>query len=197
MADRAGLRDLVGTTLAALAAVAVVLAAGGSREAVAVAAVVGLAAWIAVEDASSFTIPDGAVVGLAVVGAAVRLADARAFGLPLADEALRAAVEVALTGGALWLVREIFYRRRGFDGLGFGDVKLGAAGGVLVGAPGFAAALAAASAAGVAVLVVRHGRSPSLRGEKLAFGTLLAPALALVFALARLAPDVLPGGLAP
>ncbi|BBE73680.1 prepilin peptidase [Oharaeibacter diazotrophicus] len=197
MADGAGLRDLVGATLAALAAVAVVLAAGGGREAVAVAAVVALTAWVAVEDAASFTIPDGAVVGLALVGAAVRLADARAFGLPLADEALRAAVEVALTGGALWLVREIFYRRRGFDGLGFGDVKLGAAGGVLVGAPGFAAALAAASAAGVAVLLVRHGRSQSLRAEKLAFGTLLAPALALVFALARLAPDVLPGGLAP
>lgn len=197
MADRAGLRDLVGAALAALAAVAVLFAAGGSREAVAVAAVVALAGWIAVEDARSFTIPDGAVAGLALVGAAVRLADARALGLAPGGEALRLAVEVALTGGALWLVREIFYRRRGFDGLGFGDVKLGAAGGVLVGAPGFAAALAAASAAGVAVLLVRHGRSPNLAGEKLAFGTLLAPALALVFALARLAPDALPGGLAP
>lgn len=146
------------TTAAAFAGgVALVLCAGA------------LVAWIVWRDATSFIIPDGAVLALALLGCVARVADRGAS----MDEAIALTVDVALTGGVLWLVREAFYRLRGHDGLGLGDVKLGAAAGCLVGAAGFSIALLAAACAGLAVAAVRGARS----GDRIAFGVLLAPAV--------------------
>ncbi len=38
-------------------------------------------------------------------------------------------IAVAVCGGVFLAVRELFFRLRGIDGLGLGDVKLAAAGG--------------------------------------------------------------------
>ena len=153
--------------LAALALVALTL--GQSWETVVVAATLAappLVVWIVVQDLRSFTIADGAVVALALLALATRLA--------AGDSALLVALDVLLSGGVLLAFREIYYRRRGIDGLGLGDVKLAAAGGLLVGASAFAWALLAASLVGLVVVALARGRAAP---KKLAFGAVLAPAI--------------------
>jgi leader peptidase (prepilin peptidase)/N-methyltransferase len=178
-------RDVIGFSAALAAALALLVwpeAALPSVPAAALAlvALCGLAAWVAWQDLSDFTIPDGAVGGIAVLALADRFARAGALGIAPTDTALACLVDVALAGGGLWAVREIFYRRRGYDGLGFGDVKLAAAGSLAVGAAGFSLALLAASATGIALLIALKGRSPDLATTRLAFGAVLAPAVVLV-----------------
>lgn len=148
------------------------------------AALVGVTAWIVWRDVRDFVIPDGASAALAALALGARLA---AEG-PFWDVALLAIAEGLVCGAALFAVREVFYRLRGHDGLGFGDVKLAAGLGILVGLFGFALALLAASAAGIAVALMRGAER---RAEKLPFGALLAPAALLVWALGLGAPGLL------
>ncbi|HUG61225.1 MAG TPA: hypothetical protein VMP03_05240, partial [Methylomirabilota bacterium] len=134
------------------------------------------------QDLPDSTIPAGAVAGIALVGVTHRLMAAIATGSGVGDALVLVAFDAALAGGCFLLVREIYFRRRGVDGLGFGDVKLAAASAVLVGATGFALALGAASLVGIAVALLRRPSGGSLAGIKIAFGAVLAPAVALVFA---------------
>jgi leader peptidase (prepilin peptidase)/N-methyltransferase len=157
------------------------------------ASAIGLAvAWIALQDIVDFTIPDGAIIALAMLGVASRLSDSSHVGEPLARTVLAIAVDIAVSGGLLLALREAYYHRRGHDGLGFGDVKLGAAGGALAGTSGFAWALFAASLAGIAVVMACRmrplGRLLPEAPEKLPFGAILAPALWVVWAM-RQSPD--------
>ncbi len=139
-------------------------------------AIAPLVVWIVAQDLMTFTIADGAVVALAVLALATRVV--------AGDPAILLALDVLLSGGVLLAFREIYYRRRGFDGLGLGDVKLAAAGGLLVGAGAFAWALLGASLLallGVAIVYgiarTRHRSIDFEAYRKLAFGALLAPAL--------------------
>lgn len=154
--------------------VAAATAAGG--------ALAALAVWIVWQDLHSFTVSDAAVLALAALGLAVRWSTAARAGAPASDALLAAGLDVILCGGLLLLFREGYYRLRGFDGLGLGDVKLGAAGAVLVGTTGFAVALFAASAAGLAFAGARHRLAPG-RGplERIAFGAALAPAFWVIW----------------
>jgi leader peptidase (prepilin peptidase)/N-methyltransferase len=177
------LLDCVGVGLGAGVAAVLLLAPGFGAPLLLPGTIALLIGWIVWRDGASYLIPDGAVAALALLGAASRVAaegvtSAVAFDL-LAD--------VALTGGVLWLLREGFYRLRGHDGLGFGDVKLAGAAGCLVGAEGFAVALLAASLAGLAAAALRGAG----RTDRIAFGVLLAPAIGLVWAALALAPVAL------
>lgn len=139
-------------------------------------AAIPLVAWIIAQDLRSFTIPDGAVVALAALALAVRVA--------AHDSALLIVLDVLMTGGVLFAFREIYFCRRGFDGLGLGDVKLAGAGGLLVGAQAFAVALLGASLialAGVTVLHLVARDRVALASRKLAFGVMLAPAIYLAW----------------
>ncbi|WP_020188168.1 prepilin peptidase [Methylopila sp. 73B] len=172
----------------ALGAAALVAAAagglGGSWLLLPTAAAL-VTAWIAWRDARSFIIPNEAAAALAALGIAARLAEGGG-----ATDALGAlAVDVALTGGLLWAVREAYFRARGRDGLGLGDVKLAAAAGCLAGAAGFAVALFAASLAGLVVAALRRAG----REDRLPFGALLAPAVWVVWAAAGFAAPGLLG----
>lgn len=175
-------RDVIGFTVAVAAAA---LLAAAREPAVGMAALIALAAWIAWQDLSDLTIPDGAVAGLAVLALADRFGRGASDGVAALDTALACGLDAALVGGGMWAVREVFYRRRGFDGLGLGDVKLGAAGALLVGAAGFSIALLAASAIGIMLLVTRRGSGTADEPDRLAFGALLAPAVVLL----RIAAD--------
>jgi len=99
----------------------------------------------------------------------------------LAGDLPAAAAGAVFGGGLLWLVQLLYRRLRGREGLGFGDVKLMAAGGAWVGPAGVGpvlliGALATLAAAGLAHLV---GRGPGLTA-RIAFG----PGLALgIFAV--------------
>lgn len=143
---------------------------GGPTTTLALCLAVG---WIVWSDVRDFIIPDGAVVALGALALGAHLA---ADGLS-SEIALLALAGGALCGAALWAVREGYYRLRGHDGLGFGDVKLAVSAGVLVGPAGFALALLAASSAGIAVALLRR-RSADAR---LPLGALLAPAALAVW----------------
>lgn len=140
-----------------------------------------LAARIAWQDLTDFTIPDSATLALAGLGLAWRLAAAREAGDGLAAELTLIAFDALLCGGALLVLREAYFRRRGHDGIGLGDVKLAAAGGLLVGTGGFAWCLFGASLLGILLLLGRRAlAAPGGTAEpRLAFGAVLAPALAL------------------
>ncbi|OQP86741.1 hypothetical protein BTR14_09905 [Rhizobium rhizosphaerae] len=135
--------------------------------------------WIAWQDASDFTIPDGPLLVIASLGVALRISAAQGDW----REALSILVDAGLCGGALLAIREAYYRLKGMDGLGFGDVKLAASGGSLLGITGFAHALLTASALGLAVVLMLMLIKPARRIDRLPFGALLAPACALVWAL--------------
>lgn len=167
--------EIVSVLLAAVLAL-VVLATGKPLPSVmhlSAAVLFAMVVWIALHDISEFIIPDGPLVCIALIAGSTRLA---AAGGEIYFEASALAVDAAICGGVIWLVREGYYRLRGVDGIGFGDVKLAAAGGILTGVAGFAWALFVASAAGLlfalAVLVV----DPRRRLHRLPFGAFLAPA---------------------
>lgn len=146
------------------------------------AALVLLSAWIAWEDLTELTIPDAALAGMAGL-ALVDLASTALFRFdPLAATSLFA-LDGLLCGGALWALREIYFRRRGQDGIGFGDVKLAAAGGCLCGLGGFSLALLAASLAGLVVAALAARRAAEPQETQIAFGALLAPALCAAWLL--------------
>lgn len=172
--SRAALLETGGAAAALGAALLIACAPVASVKLLAPVALLLVVGWIVWSDVSDFTIPDGASLGLAGLALAIRLAaESLSF-----EAALWALFGGAVCGGALWAVREVFYRLRGHDGLGFGDVKLAFAAGVLVGPEGFAVALFGASVAGLAVAAVRREQN-----EKLPLGALLAPAALAVWAL--------------
>ena len=156
-------------------------------------ALAGFAAWIAWQDLRTFTIADGAILGIAVLAFAARWSDAGAAHEPAGWRALGLLVDAGVPGGLLLLFREIYYHRKGVDGLGLGDVKLAVAGGLLVGTEGFFWALASASL--LALLYVsaarRLGKARLDGSERLAFGAVLAPMLWGVWVLRQM-PVLLP-----
>ncbi|HLC08616.1 MAG TPA: A24 family peptidase [Methyloceanibacter sp.] len=90
----------------------------------------------------------------------------------------------ACVGGAsLWLLRKAYFRLRGREGLGLGDVKLASAAGAWTGWDHLSHVLllAAVLALGLVIalaLVRRKGLSGS---EKIAFGSFLAPSIWIVW----------------
>ena len=139
-------------------------------------AIAAVVVWIAWWDAVTLRIEDGPLVVLAVLAVLSRGLDP-IMGVDPALSTAAIFVDAALAGGGVWLVREAFFRRRGYDGIGFGDVKLAAVGGMLCGFTGFAYALFLASLAGLAVAGFARWRSNGLMPKKLPFGMLLGPAL--------------------
>lgn len=128
--------------------------------------------WIAVRDVRDFIVPDAAVVCLAMVAVVVRLGTVDNW----QAEAGFVLLDAAACGGVFLLIREAFFRLRGYDGMGFGDVKLAAACGALVGYEGFAWAVFAASAVGHIGATLWSALRPGQRIGRLPFGALLAPA---------------------
>lgn len=168
--------------LAALSALALLaLGTGTAGIAAAGTALALLAARIAWQDLTDFTIPDSATLALAGLGLAWRLALAGEAGGSLPVELALIGLDGLLCGGALLAVREAYFRRRGHDGIGLGDVKLAAAGGLLVGTGGFAWCLFGASFFGILLLLGRQALATpgGMTEPRLAFGAVLAPALAL------------------
>ena len=85
-------------------------------------------------------------------------------------------LDAGLCGASFMAIREVFFRIKGFDGMGFGDVKLAAASGMLVGVEAFAWSVFAASALGLAVALLVSLFRPGRKLDRLPFGALLAPA---------------------
>jgi leader peptidase (prepilin peptidase)/N-methyltransferase len=153
------------------------------------AALAGIMGAIAAEDLRRFRVPDplnllAALAGLATIWFASRAQDAQVW-----PAILRALAQAALAGGALWAVREAFFRLRGVDGLGLGDVKLAAASGMWIGPHAFSMAVLFAAIGALAFIGVRRlvdGSWPPDR--KIPFAFYLAPAIWLCWFLAERFP---------
>jgi leader peptidase (prepilin peptidase) / N-methyltransferase len=134
-----------------------------------------LLAWI---DLRRGIIPDWLNLAIAVVGLV------RAAMLDGWAAALGAGCEGIIIGVIVWLLRQLYFMFRKFQGLGLGDVKLLAASGIWIGIAGvplqlLVASLTALAAAGVMQLT---GRSMT-RQTTVPFGPFLALGLLVTLAL--------------
>jgi leader peptidase (prepilin peptidase) / N-methyltransferase len=138
---------------------------------------------IAIIDARRFTIPDVLSLPAVPVGllASGWLLDPWSSQLVSLDHLIGACAG----GGAFWLVREAYWRWRGREGLGLGDVKLAVAGGAWIGWEHLAdmVLLAAAGALSFAIALAVIRRSRVSGGERIPFGTFLAPSIWIVWCL--------------
>ncbi|MBD3176561.1 MAG: hypothetical protein GF320_15380 [Armatimonadia bacterium] len=162
--------------------------------------------WIAVPclvaivfvDFETYTIPDGLVVALVVIGVAsdigYRVVGSTVFpplGIPLGgghELPLLQSIQGAVVGfGGLWLLGRIFSAILGEEAMGYGDVKLMAGAGALLG-PGwsllgfFLLAVALGAVGGIAGILIRRlaGSSDSehrVAKTRLPFGPFLAVSL--------------------
>lgn len=138
---------------------------------------------IAVVDARSFIIPD--VLSLPAIPAGLLasgwLLDPSSAGLASLDHV----IGMAAGGVGLWLVREAYFRVRGREGLGLGDVKLAAAAGAWVGWQSLANVILLAAAIALGVIVaVSYWRGRQLSGAaRIPFGCFLAPSIWLAWLL--------------
>ena len=138
---------------------------------------------IAAVDARHFTIPDIVSLPAIPVGllASGYLLDPWSSQLVSLDHVIAACLGAA----GFWLVREAYWRWRGREGLGLGDVKLAAAGGAWTGWEHLAdvvlVAAAGALSFAIALALVRRGRLSG--SERIPFGTFLAPSIWVVWCL--------------
>lgn len=84
-------------------------------------------------------------------------------------------------GGLLWIVREAFFRIRGIEGMGFGDIKMMAMVGAFLGAPLTLFTIMAGSLLGSTVGLVLIRFKGKTREYELPFGTFLS--IAGIFAV--------------
>jgi leader peptidase (prepilin peptidase)/N-methyltransferase len=162
-----------GVVVAAPAAAAGALAA--PLEAVGAVALGAALCLLAVEDWRERILPDALTLPLVLAGLAFNGLAARA--VP-GESVVGAAAGYAVFA----LVRAVYFRWRGREGLGLGDAKLLAAGGAWIGWPGLplvvlVAALAALAATGAAIAAGRRVG----RDEEIPFGVFLALAIWAVF----------------
>jgi leader peptidase (prepilin peptidase)/N-methyltransferase len=144
-----------------------------------------IAVLIAVVDLEYLVIPDLANAALFAIGLVLAVLE-RWPGqtwMALADALVRAIV----AGGALLLLRYIYRRRSGVEGLGLGDAKLAAAGAPWLAWPSLPLALMIGAFGGLLAVGSRSlgaRKLPDRRAE-IPFGAFLAPAIWVAFLLER------------
>ncbi len=142
-------------------------------------------------DLKHFVVPD--VVSLPAVAGGV-VANIAVFH-PASWQAglIESAAGAGLAGGAFYLLRALYGRLRGVEGMGLGDVKLAAVAGAWLGYEPLPMLTLAAAVAALAAVLLRRLRDPGAAidgGAAIAFGAFLAPAT-LLFWLWRMAGFIL------
>jgi leader peptidase (prepilin peptidase)/N-methyltransferase len=146
-----------------------------------------LAIWIARVDLEQLIIPDLANIAVAALGLAFILIETPAGAR--VEELSDALMRGIAAGALLFLMRFAFQRFAGKEGLGLGDVKLMAAGAVILSWASLPYALVMAAAAAILVVVLRGIRKGAWldRETEIPFGAFLAPAIWAAFLLEQLA----------
>jgi prepilin signal peptidase PulO-like enzyme (type II secretory pathway) len=131
-----------------------------------------LLVWISVIDVERFEIPDTASALLAVTGAI------------FAYQAGQSVFIDRVAAGTLWavlfwLVAEVYAKWRGWQGLGFGDVKLMLGIGLWLGLSGTTAVIFSASTAGIVTIVIMSARGRMQISELGKTGIAFGPFLCL------------------
>jgi leader peptidase (prepilin peptidase)/N-methyltransferase len=146
--------------------------------------IASLVIWIVWQDLRSYTISDAAASSLAILAIAARLSVSDP-GEPAICTVSTLVVDGGLPGASLLLFRETYFRCRGVDGLGLGDVKIAVAGGLLIGVVEFSWAMVAASIIGLVIMTGLRFVScrPQGKMDRLAFGAVLTPILFIIWVL--------------
>jgi leader peptidase (prepilin peptidase)/N-methyltransferase len=135
-----------------------------------------LLAIAAAVDLRTHRLPDALNAAIAVLGCA--------FVAVTHAPVLDALIGAAFGYGLIWGVNALYRARRGRDGVGMGDAKLLAAGGLWVGWFGVPFVVLIAASLALATLAVSALRGKALAPtDRIAFGPFLAVALAVVVAL--------------
>jgi leader peptidase (prepilin peptidase)/N-methyltransferase len=95
--------------------------------------------------------------------------------------ALESLFGAVLAGGSFYLLRALWFRLRGIEGLGMGDVKLAAVAGAWLGPSLLAPACLASALAGLAAVLMLFlvpGRRVAM-GDHIPFGSFIAPVILL------------------
>jgi leader peptidase (prepilin peptidase)/N-methyltransferase len=149
-------------------------------------------ALITVVDARHFIIPDLLSLPAIPIGVA-----ASAVVLPDQDWLAGTSSGLAgalIGGGAFYLLRATYFRVRHVEGLGLGDVKLAAVAGAWLGPAALAPACLAATLSAIAALLLNaavSGRRALHPRRTVPFGTFIAPAILVFWALRILSPEPL------
>ena len=139
-------------------------------------------AAITLSDFRHFIVPDAISLPAIPIGMAANSLVLHGSWVSGLEESLWGAL---LGGGILYLVRAAYFRLRDIEGLGLGDVKLGAAAGAWLG-PGLLApaCLAATLTALLAVLLMKSiNPTPALHKLQIPFGCFIAPVILLLWLL--------------
>jgi leader peptidase (prepilin peptidase)/N-methyltransferase len=129
-------------------------------------------------DARTFLLPDTTTLGALAAGVALApLTSGQELWSGFSDAALRAAGATLI----LLLLRAAHQKLRGQEGLGLGDVKLGAAIGAWLPLELAALCFALASIAALAFVAVRGRKRAIEANMRLPFGAFLCPALWMIF----------------
>jgi leader peptidase (prepilin peptidase)/N-methyltransferase len=169
-----GLSAAAGLAAGVLAAV---LLGGPIRIGASVILAVSMAA-IAIEDARRLRVPDSWNLVAALTGITAVALQAQPGLWPTLTAIGLAALQAAICGGAFLLVREVFFRLRGVEGLGFGDVKLAATAGIWLGWQLFAVTVTLAALATLLWVALQTAASRGWPADrKIPLGAFLAPAI--------------------
>jgi leader peptidase (prepilin peptidase)/N-methyltransferase len=138
---------------------------------------------IAAVDARRFVIPD--VLSLPAIPAGLLVSGYLLD--PSMDQlvSLDHVIGAGLGGALFWLVREAYWRLRGREGLGLGDVKLAAAAGAWAGWQHLSEVLLLATTVALGLAIARAilRRETLSATSRLAFGVFLAPSIWIVWVL--------------
>jgi leader peptidase (prepilin peptidase)/N-methyltransferase len=149
------------------------------------ALVAAIVVFIATIDLEHLVIPDAANAALLALGLVLVMLEAPPGGAvaALTDALARGLI----SGGALLLLRFVYLRFAGIEGLGLGDAKLAAAGALLLDWPTLPIALLIASVGGLLAIGTRAltARKMPDRAAEIPFGAFLAPAIWLALMLER------------
>ena len=155
------------------------------------AALAGIMAAIAAEDLRNLRVPDSLNLAAVIAGLVTVSVSAWTSYSDVWPAVWRALMHMMLCSGALWLVREAFYRLRGIDGLGLGDVKLAAAAGIWIGADLFAFAVLLAAMGALAFVAARRVLEGAWAADRrIPFAFYLAPSIWICWFLSRLFPSL-------
>jgi leader peptidase (prepilin peptidase) / N-methyltransferase len=137
---------------------------------------------ITVIDSRCMMIPDA----LSLPAIPVGLLGARmVFDTPLAEIAVDNLLAAALAGGTLYAIRAFYYRMRGIEGLGLGDVKLAMVAGSWLGLAALPTVCLLATSAALAAVIIKarfgsQSSTPTMT-TAIPFGSFIAPAIVLIW----------------
>uniref|UniRef100_Q07N79 General secretion pathway protein O n=1 Tax=Rhodopseudomonas palustris (strain BisA53) TaxID=316055 RepID=Q07N79_RHOP5 len=150
-------------------------------------------------DLADFLIPDHASLGIALLGLAA--IGTRSLWIPEpspwpslpwshgAIAVLAAMVQGATAAAVLWVVGRTFRAIRGFDGLGFGDVKLAGASAIWLDPWQQALALHLATLTAIGVVLLTRNEGLRAGDGALPFGAFLAPAAWITYLAVTMGPQ--------